>query len=152
MKTCLKHLKTINSFKVTVHIIQKSVNRFCTVFLLHITPLSHPYKNQSMDLQFKSIDWFLYECIISLIQVTWVRDRLSQPVFNCSKSKMETLKHWRRSGVFIANFEQISHIVLRFPSLTLNKLTPVGYEPNCFTSNQTVPSLRSVKYLKSSIT
>ena len=30
-------------------------------------------------------------------------------------------RHWRRSGVFFANFEQISHIVLVFPWLTLNK-------------------------------
>ena len=29
--------------------------------------------------------------------------------------------HQRRSGVFIVNFEQISHIVLVFPLLTLNK-------------------------------
>ena len=29
--------------------------------------------------------------------------------------------HWRRSGVFIGNFEQISHIVLVFPLSTLNK-------------------------------
>ena len=29
--------------------------------------------------------------------------------------------HWRRSGIFTANFEQISHIVLVFPWLTLNK-------------------------------
>ena len=28
---------------------------------------------------------------------------------------------WRQSGVFIVNFEQISQIVLVFPSLTLNK-------------------------------
>ena len=29
--------------------------------------------------------------------------------------------HWRRSGVFIVGFEQIPHIVLVFPLLTLNK-------------------------------
>ena len=29
-------------------------------------------------------------------------------------------RHWSRSGVFIVNYEQISHIVLLFPSLTLN--------------------------------
>ena len=28
---------------------------------------------------------------------------------------------WRRSGVFIVNFEQISRIVLVFPLLNLNK-------------------------------
>ena len=30
-------------------------------------------------------------------------------------------RHWRRSGVFIVNFEQISHIVLVFLLSTLNK-------------------------------
>ena len=29
--------------------------------------------------------------------------------------------HWRRSGVFIVNFEQISYIVLVLPMLTLRK-------------------------------
>ena len=29
-------------------------------------------------------------------------------------------RHFRRSGVFIANFEDISYIVLVFQSLTLN--------------------------------
>ena len=28
---------------------------------------------------------------------------------------------WRRSGVFIVNFEHVSHLVLVFPSLTLSK-------------------------------
>ena len=32
-----------------------------------------------------------------------------------------TLRPWCRSGVFIVNFEQISHIVLLIPLLTLNK-------------------------------
>ena len=40
----------------------------------------------------------------------------------CSKLTVKTPEqcHWRRSGVFIANFEQISHIALVFPILTLN--------------------------------
>ena len=38
----------------------------------------------------------------------------TQSVFKCSKSKME-------AGIFIANFKQISHVVLVFPLLTLNK-------------------------------
>ena len=29
-------------------------------------------------------------------------------------------RHWRRSGVFIVNFERISHLVLVFLLLTLN--------------------------------
>ena len=33
---------------------------------------------------------------------------------------------WRRSGVFIINFEHISHIVLVFPLLTLKDWNPAG--------------------------
>ena len=58
--------------------------------------------------------------------------------FACSKSPIETLekrceicskltiktperRQWRRSGVFIVNFEHISHLFLVFLFLTLNK-------------------------------
>ena len=37
-------------------------------------------------------------------------------------------RHCRRSGVFIATFEQISHIVLVFRLLTINKWMPAGSE------------------------
>ena len=30
-------------------------------------------------------------------------------------------RQWRRSGVFIVNFEHISHLILVFPSLTLRR-------------------------------
>ena len=41
----------------------------------------------------------------------------------CSKLTIKTpeQRQWRRSGAFIVNFEQISHIVLIFPLLTLNE-------------------------------
>ena len=40
----------------------------------------------------------------------------------CSKSTKKTpeRRHWRFSGVFIVNFEHISHLVLVFLLLTLN--------------------------------
>ena len=40
----------------------------------------------------------------------------------CSKLIIKTpeRRHWRRSGVFIVNFEHISHLVLVFLLLTLN--------------------------------
>ena len=63
---------------------------------------------------------------------------LPQPAFTCSKLTIETLeqgvkicskltikkperRQWSRSGVFIVNFEHISHLVLVFLLLTLNK-------------------------------
>ena len=52
---------------------------------------------------------------------------LTQPAFTCSKLTMQTLeqsvkcvKYWGRSGVFIVNFEHISHLDLVFLLLTLN--------------------------------
>ena len=42
-------------------------------FRTHFRSVVHSYRNQSIDLQRKSIDWFLYECNIDLI---WV-DHLS---------------------------------------------------------------------------
>ena len=40
----------------------------------------------------------------------------------CSKLTVKTLerRHWRRSGVFIVNFEHTLHLVLVFLLLTLN--------------------------------
>ena len=40
----------------------------------------------------------------------------------CSKLTIKTpeRRQWRRSGVFIVNFEKISHLVLVFLLLTLN--------------------------------
>ena len=35
--------------------------------------------------------------------------------------KVPGRRQWRRSGVFIVNFEQILHIIQVFPLLTLNK-------------------------------
>ena len=37
--------------------------------LSNIRQMLHLYRNQSIDLQYKSIDWFLYECDIGLINV-----------------------------------------------------------------------------------
>ena len=39
----------------------------------------------------------------------------------CSKLtiRIPELRHWRRSGIFIVNFEHISHLVLVFLVLTL---------------------------------
>ena len=52
---------------------------------------------------------------------------ISQPAITCSKLTIETLEQgvkyvqWCRSGVFIVNFEHISHLVLVFLLLTLSR-------------------------------
>ena len=51
------------------------------------------------------------------------RWKLYTSVWNMLKLTIKILErgHWRRSGFFIVNSEQISCIVLVFPVLTLNK-------------------------------
>ena len=43
------------------------------------------------------------------------------------KIRPPILRRWRRSGIFIINFEQISHLVLVFLLLTLNMQLPTEY-------------------------
>ena len=48
----------------------------------------------------------------------------TQPAITCSKLTIETPERpqaWDRSGVFIVNFEHISHLVLLFLLLTLSR-------------------------------
>ena len=40
--------------------------------------------------------------------------------------KIPERRHWRRSGIFIVNFEQISHLALVFLLLTLSRYMPAG--------------------------
>ena len=58
-------------------------------------------------------------------------------VWNLFKLETETSErhHWRRSGVFILNFEQILHITLVFPLLTLNKYLSAGLEKGYYAHN-----------------
>ena len=48
-------------------------------------------------------------------------------VFSKLTIKTPEPSRWRRSGVFIVNFENILHLFLVFLSLTLNKKMLAGY-------------------------
>ena len=55
-------------------------------------------------------------------------NNITQLTFTCSKSKIAKLtlktperRHWRRSGIFVVNFERISLLFLVFLLLTLDK-------------------------------
>ena len=61
-----------------------------------------------------------------LKEIHFIFYKSTQQTFTCSKSKIETpekgVKYYqRRSGVFIVNFEDISHLFLVFLLLNLNK-------------------------------
>ena len=49
-------------------------------------------------------------------------------LFKVNYKDLKTLewRHWRRYGVFLVNFEQIPHIALVFPLLTLNNWLPAA--------------------------
>ena len=49
-----------------------------------------------------------------------VKMAITKLPFTCSNSTIETLEKWRRSDVFIVNFEQFSHLFLAFLLWTLN--------------------------------
>ena len=46
----------------------------------------------------------------------------------CSKLTIKRPERWRHSGVFIVNFEHVSHLALLFLLLTLSRYTPSGYK------------------------
>ena len=55
-----------------------------------------------------------------------VYNKLAQPAMTCLKLIIETLERRRCSGIFIVNFEHISHLVLVFLLLTLSRQMPAG--------------------------
>ena len=81
---------------------------FFSRHLTHIMPMLHLYRKQSIDLQWKSVNWFLYERNIGLI---WV---------NKAVTIMSIEKLIASFVVFIVNLEHISHLFLVFLLLALN--------------------------------
>ena len=76
----------------------------------------------------RALPWALSNCkkapnpaAINLLKVNNKKTRAMCEI--CSKLTIKTpeRRQWRSYGVFIVNFEQILHIVLVFPLLTLNK-------------------------------
>ena len=53
---------------------------------------------------------------------------MTQAAFTYPELTIETLEqvHWRRPGIFIVNFELMSHFVLVFLLLTLSRQMPTG--------------------------
>ena len=68
-----------------------------------------------------------YLANIYLFKVNNRNTRKRCEVFSKLTIKTPEPSRWRRSGVFIVNFENISHLFLVFLSLTLNKKMLAGY-------------------------
>ena len=66
-------------------------------------------------------DLFIYAAGIYLFKVNNINTRRRCEI--CSKLiiKVPERYHWRRSGALIVNFEHISHLVLMFLLLILNR-------------------------------
>ena len=75
--------------------------------------------------------WYIiFSLPVCISKILWLLHTRTQLAVTCSKLTIEMLEQgvnyvqicqWRRSGVFIVNFEHISHLVLLFLLLTLNK-------------------------------
>ena len=82
------------------------------------------YKNQQI-IFIETVSFVLDLASIYLLKVNNRNTRTRCEI--CSKLTIKTPeRHWRRSGVFIVNFEHISHLVLMFLLLTLNMQLPTG--------------------------
>ena len=101
--------------KYIAKIVIKTVNYFCKVFRFRCLAvfwicLCNLFQN--------ILQW--YPVGIYLLRLNNKNTRTRCEI--CSKLTRKTpeRRHWRRSGVFIFNSEQISHLVLVFLELTLN--------------------------------
>ena len=68
----------------------------------------------------------LYPVGIYLLKVNNRNIRTRCEIFSKLTIKTPERRQWRHSGVFIVNFEHISHLVLVFLPSTLNMLLPAG--------------------------
>ena len=59
-------------------------------------------------------------------------------IFSKLTIKTEERRQWRRSGVFIINFKYISHLVLVFLMLTLNRSFHIGYDLQFYTGKASI--------------
>ena len=78
------------------------------------------YRNQSIDLLCKSMDWFLYNNGLRHERVKVKNRNIRKKCEICLKLLITITISRRYFGVFIVNFEHISHLFLRFLLLTLN--------------------------------
>ena len=78
-------------------------------------------KNKGSNIPERKISQHKFPAGIYLLKVNNRNTRTRCEI--CSKLTINTpeRRHWRRSCVFIVNFEHISHLVLVFLLLTLNK-------------------------------
>ena len=72
-----------------------------------------------------------WRCLQDVFKTSWKTKNVCREI--CSKITMNTpeRRHWRCSDVFIVNSEEILHVALIFPLLTLNKQMPADVALYC---------------------
>ena len=75
-----------------------------------------------MKLTFVLIFWTTIPVDIYLLKVSNRKTRIRCEIYSKLTIKTPERRQWRHSGIFIVNFEHISHFVLVIPLLTLNTL------------------------------
>ena len=96
----------------------------CRQLLLHFDVLPEPWKYLPKETlaSCNCATQSVFICLKSTMETSEkceIRSKLTGKMWNNVKY---VRRQWRGSGVFIVNFEHISHIVLVFSLLTLNKL------------------------------
>ena len=72
---------------------------------------------------------YIFICIFDISVLRWISKSFifSFPSGGKCSPSGNSIHQWRRSGVFIVNFEHISHLVLVFLLLNLSRSMPTGY-------------------------
>ena len=84
-----------------------------------------------------------YTANIYLIKINYRNNRKRFEICSELTLKPPERRQWRRSKVFIVNFEHISHLFLVFLLFTLKKEMLVGYEQLLFRSFAVVANIRT---------
>ena len=101
--------------------------QFTSIITIHFIALHH-FSEYAVEQSFDSPHYLLIEKNSTNHAAPSSRDlpaQSKQYEQRCNITK--TPVAWRRSGVFVVNFEHILHIVLVFLLLTLNMSLPTGY-------------------------
>ena len=85
--------------------------------------LIHPDKTTFLPTQKLTYQGFIFEFPAGnyMFKVNNGNARTRCEIYSKLTIKTPERRHWRRSGVFIVNFEYISHLILMFLLLTLNR-------------------------------
>ena len=96
----------------------------CPVSFLCVSPLLFPFRSRCFQQQISEMVLFVTIAIAASNYMFKVNNRNTRTRCKiCSKLtiKIPERCHWRRFGIFIVNFERISHLVLVFLQLTLSR-------------------------------